>query len=123
MEETTGTQWEPTPGVYKFKIDDFEECTFNSGNKGAKAKLLVDAGAPWGDSKSLDCLVFTEKMLWKMKKLCECVGVDFDPPPEAFEFVNKTGSAEFIIEEYNGYRNLKVKNYITDVLDGDDVPF
>ena len=134
-------KWQPTPGRYRFKIDEVEdgETGPNSAEPGAPKKvfkLLVDAGAPWGDSKAFEH-VKTEGLedkknnqLWKVKQICEAVGLDFDKGCENFEFVNKTGEADFVVDEWKGYINLKVDRYIAKdkgpaptIIDDDDVPF
>jgi hypothetical protein len=124
-------RWEPRPGTYRFKIDECSEASFPSG-EGVKLVLLVDAGGKY-DSKCFENIPLTEKMLWKFRHLCEAVGVSFDPPPETFEFIGKTGVAEFKTEPYNGYVNLKVKDYVVPETvsaavaksddDGDPLPF
>lgn len=110
-EETEGSGYAPKPGKYQFKIDTCEPTEFQSGNEGLKLKLLVDGGGRYED-KCFDNVVFTKKSLWKMKQLCEAIGVSFDPPPEPWDIEGKTGWADFKTEEYNGYTNLKVAAYI-----------
>ena len=107
-----GGDWTPQAGTYEFKIDEFTPATFKSGNEGVKAKLLVDAGHPNGDSWSFDNISFSPKALWKMEELCKCIGVPFDPPPEPWEIEGKTGRAKFKTEQYNGRTNLRVKEYL-----------
>lgn len=109
----------PPPGEYLFKVDTCEEVTFASGNKGIKAKLLVDTG-----ERDITCYVnipYTDSMMWKVSHFVECLGFDFKNPPDAWELVGKTGSADFVHKEGKtregvptGKKYLDAKDFIVE---------
>jgi hypothetical protein len=109
----------PPPGEYMFKVDTCEETTFSSGNRGIKAKLLVDTG-----KRDMACYVnlpYTDNMMWKVRHFVECLGFDFKNPPEAWQMVGRTGSADFVHKDGrdkdgkpNGRKNLDAKDFVVE---------
>jgi len=121
--EKKGKRWAPEAGTYRFKLDTAEEVTSKKGDPMLKVLLLVDVPGAKFDVRAYDYILLTADWLWKMQKLCECVGVPFDPAPETYDLENKQGTAKFKTEEYNGYTNLKVNEYLPDESgSGDDPP-
>ena len=113
-----GSGFESKPGIYRFKVDTVEENKqFKSGTEGWGIMMLVDAGGKY-ESKCFDNVVTDAKdtgksnALWKLEKLYQSVGVPFESPANGWDIEGKMGEAEFVVEEYNGYQNLKVKAYI-----------
>lgn len=104
--------WVSKPGIYTYKVDEAEEVTFKSGNQGLKLKLLVNDGAPWGDSKCFENIVYGPNSTWRLKALCRSIGVEYSEKLELWDLEGRGGRAKFKVEEYNGYQNLKVGNYI-----------
>lgn len=98
------------PGEYPFKVETAEETTFGTGSKGLKVKLLVG----YTNGRDVPCysnLVYSDKMLWKVKHLLESIGFEYANPPEAFELVGRTGLGKFIVNE-KGY--FEAKDFLVD---------
>lgn len=87
-------------GKYPFKVDIVEEKFFKTGNEGLKVKLLV--GYEGRDVPCFANLAYTPKALWRLKQFLDCIGLDFDNPPEVTEIRNKTGMADFVLND-KGY--------------------
>jgi hypothetical protein len=82
-----------------FKVEAFAEETFKTGTKGAKAKLLVGY-----NGRDVPCYVnlFYDKATWKLKSFLECIGLDYDSPPEIWEIEGRYGRAKFKVNK-EGY--------------------
>lgn len=106
--EDTGRK-ETKPGRYKFKVDDVQEKEFQGGNKGLNVKLLVDTGDR--DATCYCNFVYTKNALWKLEEFLDCIGLDFDPPPDIWEIDKRTGAADFTVNE-KGY--LEAKKFLVD---------
>jgi hypothetical protein len=102
--------FKPKPGTYAFVVKEVRERVFKSGATGVTVELKVDVGHRFALS-CVDNIVFSETATWKMKALCDAVGVRFDPPAEASDFPGKTGRARFGVEEYEGFLQLRVLEY------------
>lgn len=96
------------PGIYAWKLDDIQEKTFSSGNKGAKATLLVDVDGRF--IKVFCNLVDSPKSIWMIKGFMAAMGLDYKAPPASpLELIGRLGRAEFKVGD-KGY--LEVKKFI-----------
>jgi hypothetical protein len=118
------------PGRYKFRVERAEETRSKNGDPMLKLTLSVDAGGSRA-SKCFENIVLTGAALRRLHDFLEAIGVPFAPPPETRDIEGKAGEADFGVEEYNGYVNLKVRLYCfpesvrptVQPMDGGDVPF
>lgn len=101
----------PRPGTYSFRIRSCRAVTFSTGTEGVRVHLEVDANAP-APLQCWDNIVFGERTTWKMLELCRATGVRFDPPCDAADLVDKTGRAEFVTDNRDGFVDLKVARYL-----------
>lgn len=91
-------------GRYPFRTASLEETRFQSGNNGAQGKLLVSF-----EGREVPCFVrfaYVPKALWKLREYMDCVGADFDNPPNPRELVGTKGVADFVLDE-KGYFSVK----------------
>lgn len=86
-------------GTYDFKVETATEKTFSTGTPGLSCKLLVDY-----NGRDVPCFVnlFYEKATWKLKTFLECIGLDYDSPPELYEIQDQVGRAKFKVKP-DGY--------------------
>ncbi len=94
-------------GTYEFKVDAAQEVFFKTGNEGLKVKLLV--GYERRDVPCFVNLAYTKKALWRLRQFMECIGADFDNPPELSELEGLTGHAVFGVND-RGY--FEVEDWI-----------
>lgn len=86
-------------GIYVITISKVEEKIAKSGNPMLTVEFDVE-----GNRKLWDNYVLTDAALWKLKELCEAVGMDtsqvlnFEPT----DIVGLQVQAKIIQEEYNG---------------------
>ena len=111
---TTGAfePWEP--GVYDFTIQEARETDSRQGNPMIELRLKIMR--PDGRERTVfDYLVFTEGMQYRIRHCFEAIGLDAlyeSGDVSAGGMVGASGRCEIHIEEYNGKRNNKVRNYI-----------
>lgn len=97
------------PGTFDFKVDAAMEKTFSTGTPGLAVKLLVAY-----DGRDVPCFVnlFYEKATWKLKTFIDCIGLDYDNPPELYEIEGRHGRARFKVKD-DGY--FDVAAFLDDV--------
>jgi hypothetical protein len=91
-------------GKYTFKVEEFGETSFRSGNEGAKAKLLVSF-----NDRDVPCyvnFVYTSTALWKLREFFDAIDIDFEKPPTPGDVMGCFGMAEFVVNE-RGYFEAK----------------
>lgn len=99
--DPTKTDNGPEPGDYAFKVTSSTEKTFSTGNEGLE--LTIEFGA--GDRiLTTWCRFPYAKRLKKLQEMCKSLGVQFDPPPEARDFLGKSGTA-FFYRDDRGFLN------------------
>jgi len=86
----------PEPGDYPFKVVSSSEKTFKTGSEGLELTIEFIAGdrilTTW-------CRFPYAKRLKKLQEVCKCLGLGFDPPPDAKDFLHKSGTAFFEKDE------------------------
>lgn len=83
----------PSEGDYSFKVTNSTEKQFKSNNHGLELVIEFVAG-----DRILTTWVryaFTPGGLPYLRTMCEGLGLSFDPPPEASDFLHKSGVAFF----------------------------
>lgn len=88
----------PMAGKWPFRVVTVTEKTFSTGSRGIEVKFQVKTST--GVVTAYRNIVFPSG-LWMLKQLCHATGVDFDPPPEPYEFEGKVGHADWDLEEFN----------------------
>ncbi len=104
VEEDGNDHSDLVKGKYTFKVDEFGECSFRSGNEGAKAKLLVSF-----NDRDVPCyvnFVYTSTALWKLREFFDAIDIDFEKPPSPGDVMGCYGMAEFVVNE-RGYFEAK----------------
>jgi len=114
-------------GIYPFIVRSYEVKTSQAGNEMIKLRLgILDENDK--ERSVFDYLVFTKKMMFKVKHFCETIGFTeeyaagkFDP----MKMVNKKGRAYISVQKGNakedGSGYYPDKNNIKDyVVDGED---
>lgn len=122
-------------GTYTYRIAEFYETKFRSGNTGIKAVLEVQA-FPDRDIKVYDAFVYTETAIWKLQQLFESLRLNFNDPPDTEHVVGMAGKAEFELNDkgYLGVRryipaeanngpDTRMEQKFTPISDNDELPF
>lgn len=100
------------PGTYSFVVDDCEDKTWSTGNKGVAIQLKVAAFED-KDITVYDRLTFTKKALWKVQQLLISLGMDPADQPTNDEVVGKQGVCKFDLgKERDGKRYLEPVEYM-----------
>ena len=96
-------------GVYNFNIIEAKDRVYSTGTEGCSIVMDVFL-ADDRIIKVYESLFYTKKALWKMKSLCEAVGLDFSTRPKPDAFVRKSGKGFFTRKPNSKY--LEVKEFI-----------
>lgn len=99
-------------GVYAVRIVEATETTSSTGNPMLKFTYEVIDDAD--KHKLWDNFVLIDKCLWKLKELCEAVGIDTSEvcEMEAEEFIGMEFNVKVAQEEYNGSTVNRVKKVL-----------
>ncbi len=87
----------PSPGDYPFTVTQATEMRFNSGNQGLE--LTIEFHTPERILTTWCRYSYTPGGLPYLRKMCEGLGLNFDQPPEAQDFVRRGGTAFFAKDE------------------------
>ena len=81
-------------GTYPFTIKRATARVFSTGTEGLEVEMEVFLD---GDRviKCYENLFYTRKAKWKVRDLCNSIGIDFESRPEPEEYVGKSGKAFF----------------------------
>lgn len=112
--------WTPTDGEYSFTIHEVSGANFRpsaanpNGSSGYKFELLVDAGGR-KPVKSFENIITrgNKTTTWKLRQICDAIGIAYNRELEPWDFENKSGRASFVAEKRGRYTDLSVDSYIS----------
>jgi hypothetical protein len=81
-------------GTYPFTVARATKRVFSTGTEGFELEMDVFID----NDRVIKCyenLFYTRKAKWKVRDLCDSVGIDFEARPEPEEYVGKSGKAFF----------------------------
>jgi hypothetical protein len=96
------------PGTYAFTIEEAQEKTFASGNRGLRVVMQVGAFAD-RDVKVFDNFMYLPQSLWKLGQFLAALGFDYNNPPDEDELIGCGGRAKYVVGK-NGY--LEAEEYL-----------
>ena len=106
-------------GVYNFTIIDAKDRVYSTGTEGCSIVMDVFL-ADDRIIKVYESLFYTKKALWKMKSLCEAVGLEFEARPKPEAFIRKSGKGFFTRKPNSKF--LEVKEFFPEKSLTHDIP-
>lgn len=112
------------PGQYKFKIEDIEKKMSKNGNEYHNLKLTF-FNQNHRTITIYDSLTLVKNMHWKLAHFFDSIQMPglYDSGSINWNAIkNKIGYAELVMDEYEGKKRLKIKDYIKEIDQPMDIP-
>lgn len=119
-------------GHYQFVVSHAVESTTKGGDPMIKIEIEIKQNEKTHVLR--DYVVIVPKMLWRLKQLCQCVGIDYNKGQISdAELIGKKGEVEVILQDDPDYgtqnriaryvENIKLDDDSENIIEDDDLPF